>query len=133
MLVVSPRVWPRRSPRSRLGRVAYDEQLVDRIRDLVAGDPSISERRMFGGHAFLVHGHLAASASAHGALMLRVEPGRTESLLDPPLVRRFEMRGQELNGWLQIDAAAVSDEEALRGWVTRGLEYAGSLPPKTPA
>ena len=109
--------------------MAYDEELAERIRDVVAGEPGLSERRMFGGLAILIHGNLAASASGQGGILLRVDPDQTESLVEPPHVDRFEMRGRAMNGWLRVDQEAVPTEEALRMWVDRGVAYARSLPP----
>jgi hypothetical protein len=63
-------------------------------------------------------------------MLLRVEPAQTESLVDPPAVQRFQMRGREMDGWLRVDAEAVGSDEALRRWTAHGLAYARSLPPK---
>ncbi|GAA2152396.1 TfoX/Sxy family protein [Nocardioides koreensis] len=110
--------------------MAYDEELADRVRDLVEGEPGLSEKRMFGGLAFLVNGNMAVSASSQGGLLLRIEPTRTESLVDGQHVRRFEMRGREMDGWLRVDVAVLGTDEELRRWVDHGLAYARTLPPK---
>ena len=110
--------------------MAYDLELAARIRDLVPDEPGLTEKAMFGGLAFLVHGHLAVSASSQGGLLVRVDPSSTASLLDEPHVRRFEMRGREMDGWLRVDVEAVATEPDLRAWVERGLAHARSLPPK---
>jgi len=110
--------------------MAYDEELAHRIRSIVGDEPGVSERRMFGGLAFLVHGSMAVSASGQGGLLVRVDPAGTETLVAPPHVRRFEMRGREMDGWLRVDRAAVEADEELRRWVEIGLGYARSLPPR---
>lgn len=110
--------------------MTYDEDLADRLREVVAAEPGLTEQRMFGGLAFLLDGHLAVSASGRGGLLLRVDPAETESLLAPPHVGPFVMRGREMAGWLRVDAAAVGTDEELRRWVRRGVAYARSLPPK---
>lgn len=110
--------------------MAYDEELAARVRDVVAGEPGLSEKRMFGGLAFLVNGNMAVSASSQGGLLLRVDPGRTDALVDGRRVRRFEMRGRERDGWLRVDGQAVATDDELRRWVDLGLGYARSLPPK---
>jgi TfoX/Sxy family transcriptional regulator of competence genes len=110
--------------------MVYDEELAGLVRELVEGEPGLSERRMFGGLAFLINGNLAVSASGRGGLLLRVDPAQTETLVRDPAAHRFEMRGRELNGWLQIDAGTLSDERELADWVARGVAYARSLPPK---
>ena len=113
--------------------MAYDEELADRIRSLVDGEPGLSEKKMFGGLAFLVNGNMAVAASGQGGMLLRVDPTETESLLDEPLVRRFEMRGRRMDGWLRIEPAALAGDESLQAWVRRGVGYARGLPAKPAA
>ena len=110
--------------------MAYDEDLADRIRVALQHVDGVSEKKMFGGHAFLVGGHLAVSASGRGGLLLRCDPARTDSLVREPEVGRFEMRGKEMDGWLRVDASACSTDEQLAAWVAVGLAYASELPPK---
>ncbi|MDQ3484540.1 MAG: TfoX/Sxy family protein [Actinomycetota bacterium] len=110
--------------------MAYDDELAKRIRQVVSGERGMSEKRMFGGLAFLVHGKLAVSASSQGGLLLRVDPAQAESLVSDAHVRRFEMRGREMHGWLRVDPQAVETDEKLRRWVSHGVTYARSLAPK---
>jgi TfoX/Sxy family transcriptional regulator of competence genes len=110
--------------------VAYDVELADRIRVVVQAEPGLTERRMFGGLAFLIHGNMAVSASSQGGLLLRVDPTQAESLISEPSVRRFEMRGREMDGWLRVDAEAVETDDDLRDWTSQGVTYARSLRPK---
>ena len=110
--------------------MAYDEDLADRIRELIAAESGVTEQRMFGGLAFLVRGHMAVAASGQGGLMVRVAPEDTEALVAEPHARPFEMRGRELQGWLRVDAEGVGSEQQLEPWVRRGVAYARSLPPK---
>ncbi len=112
--------------------MAYDAELAGRIREIVQHEPGLTEKRMFGGLAFLVNGHMAASASGQGGMLLRVDPAQTESLVDAPHVQRFEMRGRAMDGWLRIAPEALTDGGELREWVTRGVAYARALPPKEP-
>jgi TfoX/Sxy family transcriptional regulator of competence genes len=107
--------------------VAYDEELAGRIRELVAGEPAVSEKKMFGGLAFLVGGNMAVAASGEGGLLVRVDPDESEALVESSNARPMEMRGRELTGWLRVDP---QDDGELRTWVERGLAFAGSLPPK---
>jgi len=109
--------------------MAYDEELAERVRELVQSTDGLSEKHMFGGLAFLVNGNMAVSASGQGGLLLRVDPAQTEELIDKPGVQRFEMRGREMNGWLRVDADTMTYDQ-LAAWVKRGLAYAQSLPPK---
>ena len=110
--------------------MAYDVELADRIREVVQAEAGLTERRMFGGLAFLVHGNMAVSASSKGGLLLRTDPDHTEALASEPHVHRFEMRGRMMEGWLRIDAAALETDAELRRWVNRGVSFARSLPPK---
>ena len=112
--------------------VAYDEKLADRIRAAVEGEPGLSEKRMFGGLAFLIDGKMAVSAGSGGALMLRVDPDQTDELVKSPAVERVEMRGREMNGWLRIDQQGLATEADLERWVSIGIAFTRSLPPKTP-
>lgn len=110
--------------------MAFDEILGDRIRARLDTVEGVTERRMFGGLAFLIGGNMAVVASGRGGLMVRVPPGGTAKLMAEPGAGPFEMRGRELKGWLRVDADAVDSEEALALWVDRGAAYAGSLPAK---
>jgi TfoX/Sxy family transcriptional regulator of competence genes len=111
--------------------MAYDEDLANRIRELIAGEPDVTEKKMFGGLAFLVGGNMAVAASGQGGLMLRCDPEETDALLAKPHARSFEMRGREMQGWLRIDDEGVRTKRQLEPWVRRGVAFARSLPPKS--
>jgi TfoX/Sxy family transcriptional regulator of competence genes len=110
--------------------VAYDEELADRIRELLAGERGVTEKRMFGGLAFLVDGKLSVSASGQGGLLVRVDPARTDRLVRGAHVQPFVMRGRPMDGWLRVDPAGVHTTRQLRTWVDRGVAYARTLPDK---
>lgn len=110
--------------------MAYDEKLAERIRELVSGEKGITEKKMFGGLAFLVGGHLAVSASGRGGMMLRVDPDESDALVARTKARVVEMRGREMPGWLRVEAEDVKTKRQLETWVRRGVGYARSLPPK---
>ena len=110
--------------------MAYDEQLAARIREAVDGEPGLSEKRMFGGLAFLVHGNMAVAASGQGGLMVRADPAEAEELTALPGVDRMVMRGRAMDGWLRVDTDVVAGDEALRRWIDVGLGAARALPPK---
>jgi TfoX/Sxy family transcriptional regulator of competence genes len=110
--------------------MAYDQLLAERLREHFEGQVGVTEKRMFGGIAFLVNGNMAISASGQGGLMVRVEPGRTEELIVDPQVRRVVMRGRELDGWLRVDAQAVQTADELLRWVNCGVNFARTLPSK---
>jgi TfoX N-terminal domain len=110
--------------------VAYDEDLANRIRELLATEPGVVEQRMFGGLAFLVGGHMSVSASGRGGLLLRCDPAQTDKLRAKPHAGPFEMRGRVMDGWLRVEPEGVASARQLERWVTRGVEFARSLPPK---
>ena len=110
--------------------MAYDEDLANRIRELVGADAEVTEKRMFGGLAFLAGGHMAVAASGQGGLLARVDPAQTDALLAKPHVEPMVMRGREMQGWLRVDDEGVRTKRQLEPWVRRGLTYARSLPPK---
>ncbi len=110
--------------------MAYDEDLANRVRELIAAQAGLTEMRMFGGLAFLIDGNMAVAVSGRGRLMVRVEPGETDALLAKPHAEPFEMRGREMKGWLRVDAEGVRTKRQLEPWVQRGVRYARSLPPK---
>jgi TfoX/Sxy family transcriptional regulator of competence genes len=111
--------------------MAYDEDLANRIRELIAGEPDVTEQKMFGGLAFLIGGHMSVAASGQGGLMLRCNPDETEALLQKPHAKPFEMRGREMQGWLRVDGDGVRTQPELERWVRVGVHYARSLPPKS--
>jgi TfoX/Sxy family transcriptional regulator of competence genes len=108
----------------------YDEDLANRIRELVAGEPDVTEQRMFGGLAFLVGGNMSVAASGQGGLIVRIDPEDTDALLAKLHARPFEMRGREMQGWLRVDPEGLRTKRQLALWVTRGVAYARSLPAK---
>jgi TfoX/Sxy family transcriptional regulator of competence genes len=109
--------------------MAYDEQLAARIRDLVADETGLTEKKMFGGLAFLVEGNMAVAASGQGGLLVRVDPAESAKLVETTPATAMEMRGRSMAGWLRLDSADVEDEE-LSAWVDRGVSFARSLPPR---
>lgn len=110
--------------------MAYDEELAARIRELVIGEPTLREQRMFGGLGFLVGGHMAVAASGEGGILVRVDPEESQALVDGTVATPMVMRGREMAGWLRVGANEVARNEELAVWVERGVAYARSLPPK---
>jgi hypothetical protein len=109
--------------------VAYDEELADRVRTLLVLEPDVVEKRMFGGIAFLIGGHIAAGVSSSGGLLMRCEHEDTDELLGMAHVEPFVMRGQAMRGWLWVGGQAVGEDDELKRWVESGVGYARSLPP----
>ena len=113
-----------------LGFVAYDEKLADRIRELIGDQPDVTEKKMFGGLAFLIRGNMAVAASGQGGALVRVDPDRSERLVTTTNARPMEMRGRQMQGWLRVDPQDVRTKRELAKWVNLGTTYARSLPPK---
>ncbi|HET9286693.1 MAG TPA: TfoX/Sxy family protein [Gaiella sp.] len=110
--------------------MAYDEELADRIRELVGVETDLTETKMFGGLAFLVGGNMAVAASGQGGILVRVDPVESEALVATTSARPMEMRGRQMRGWLRVDAEDVRTRRQLARWVELGTTYARSLPPK---
>jgi TfoX/Sxy family transcriptional regulator of competence genes len=115
--------------------VAYDEDLANRIREIVLTAPGVTEagvteKAMFGGLAFLIGGNMSVSASGQGGLLLRVDPDETDALLEEPHAQPAVMRGRLMRGWLRVDPEGLSTKPELERWVARGVAYARSLPSK---
>ena len=111
--------------------MAHDEQLAERIRDLVSHEAGVTEKRMFVGRAFLVDGNMAVAASGQGGLMVRVDPGESDALIaSSPSATRMVMGGREMSGWLRVQSADVEAGDELERWVRTGVGYARTLPPK---
>ena len=110
--------------------VAYDEEIADRIRELLPRGADVNEKKMFGGLAFLIGGTMAIAASGQGGLLVRADPAESDKLISTTNARPMEMRGREMRGWLRVNADEVGTKRQLARWVTIGTNYARSLPPK---
>jgi TfoX/Sxy family transcriptional regulator of competence genes len=110
--------------------MAYDEDLAYRIRELIAAERGVEEKRMFGGLAFLINGNMSVAASGRGGLMVRVPPDETAKLLTREHVEPMVMAGRETRGWLRVSNDGVKTKRQLQAWVSRGIDYAKSLPSK---
>ncbi|MBV9291810.1 MAG: TfoX/Sxy family protein [Frankiales bacterium] len=110
--------------------MAYDEDLADRIREMLSGR-SVTEKKMFGGLAFLIGGNMSVAASGQGGLLVRVAPEESDALLNEPGAAEFAMSGRgPMKGWLRVGPEVLDDDDTLRAWVDRGVGYASSLPAK---
>jgi TfoX N-terminal domain len=111
-------------------RVPYDEELADRIRELIGSESGLTEQKMFGGLAFLIGGNMAIAASGQGGALVRVDPAQSDTLVAATNARLMEMRGRQMQGWLRVDAKDVRTRRQLARWVELGTAYARSLPAK---
>jgi TfoX/Sxy family transcriptional regulator of competence genes len=110
--------------------VSYDEELADRIRELVVSESDLTEKTMFGGLAFLIGGNMAVAASGQGGVLVRVDPARSDTLVATTNARLMEMRGRSMQGWLRVDQEDLRTKRELAKWVQLGTTYARSLPAK---
>lgn len=113
--------------------MAYDLELAERVRELVAAEVGMTEQRMFGGLGFLINGNMSVAAGSGGGLLVRVDPDEGDALVDDVSVTPMVMRGREMTGWLRVGADAVQSDRQLKEWVARGVGYARSLPAKSSA
>jgi len=110
--------------------MAYDADLANRIRELIGAEPDLTEKKMFGGLAFLIGGNMSVAASGQGGLMVRCDREQTDELVAKPHALPFEMRGRAMDGWLRVDDEGVKTKRQLEPWVRCGVAYARSLPSK---
>jgi TfoX/Sxy family transcriptional regulator of competence genes len=110
--------------------VAYDEELATRLRALLGERAGLTEKKMFGGLAFLLDGNMAIAASGQGGILVRVDPEECPELVATTPAEPMEMRGRRMDGWLRVESSDVADDGTLGEWVERGAAYAASLPPK---
>jgi TfoX/Sxy family transcriptional regulator of competence genes len=113
--------------------MSYDEKLADRIRRALGPRDDIQERKMFGGLAFLIRGHMAISASGQGGVLVHVDPARTDELIATTAATIAVMQGREMPGWLRVGADHLATDADLSPWVEIGIGHARSLPPKKAA
>lgn len=109
--------------------MAYDEGLAQRVRERMAGEPGLSEKKMFGGIGFMIHGNMACGVSGD-ALMLRVGKEGHDAARALPHTREFDVTGRPMRGWITVEPAGLADDGALAAWVQRGIDVARALPPK---
>jgi TfoX/Sxy family transcriptional regulator of competence genes len=110
--------------------MAYDSELADRIRFLIGTGPGLTEKKMFGGLAFLIDGNMAISASGQGGALVRVDPADADALVAAANATPAVMGGRTMQGWLRVSSQNLEADEQLTGWVNRAVGYARSLPSK---
>ncbi len=110
--------------------MAYDENLVNRLRELLADEDAITEKKMFGGVAFLLHGNMSVSASRNGGLLVRIDPADTHASLARPHVALMKMGGRTMDGWITVAPEGLRTKRELAAWVRQSLTFARTLPPK---
>jgi TfoX/Sxy family transcriptional regulator of competence genes len=109
--------------------MAYDEALAERVRAALASEPAITEQKMFGGIGFMLRGNLCCGV-LKDRLLVRVGPEGHDTAVAQPGVEPMVMGGRSSRGFVVVDQNVLDTESTLAEWVRRGLEFAGSLPPK---
>jgi TfoX/Sxy family transcriptional regulator of competence genes len=109
--------------------MAFDEQLAGRIRTHLGKRPGLSEKKMFGGIAFLMKGNMCCGVH-RDALIVRLDPADTDRALAEPHTRVFDLTGRPMKGWILVDSKGLATAAQLGTWVDRAAKYAGSLPAK---
>jgi hypothetical protein len=110
--------------------MAYDEDLANRLRELLADEDAITEKKMFGGLAFLLRGHMSVSASRNGGLLARIDPDDTDAALARPHVALMQMGGRTMDGWITVAPEGLKTKRELATWVNRSVAFVKTLPPK---
>ena len=109
--------------------MAFDEELASRVRDVLAPRPELSERKMFGGIAFMIGGNMAVGV-IEDDLMVRLDPADAERALTEANTRPMDFTGRPMKGMVFVDSAGTADDEGLASWVDAGADFAASLPAK---
>ena len=109
--------------------MAYDEDLAQRMRQALAVIPDIDEKKMFGGIGFMLNGNMACGVNKDD-LIVRVGPEAYKNTLTEPHTKEFDMTGRPMTGWVVVKPEGYETDEALKGWVQRGVDFALTLPPK---
>jgi TfoX/Sxy family transcriptional regulator of competence genes len=111
--------------------MAYDEQLAERVRDLVAPRDGVTEKKMFGGIGWMLNGNMAVGVMSKGGLLVRIDPDETDAVLREPGVSTFGREGAKpMKGMVIVDADTIEDDATLADWVDRGAARASAMPPK---
>ncbi|HEY1778810.1 MAG TPA: TfoX/Sxy family protein [Solirubrobacteraceae bacterium] len=110
--------------------MAYDGDLANRLRELLAQEEAITERKMFGGLAFLLGGHMSVSASGRGGLLARIDPAETDAALALPHTTLMHVGARAMEGWIRVAPEGIATKRELAKWVKRSLAYVRKLPPK---
>ncbi len=107
----------------------FDEQLAERVRDLLFARQEVTERKMFGGIAFMLSGNMACGV-INDDLMIRLDAEDAERALGEDHTRPMDFTGKPMKGFLYVSTAGTDDDEGLAGWVEMAVDHAASLPPK---
>ena len=109
--------------------MAFDEPLAHRIRECLSRRKNVEPRKMFGGMGFLLNGNMLVGVWKN-SLIVRVGPDRYEEALLEPYVKKFNVTGRPMKGWVMVEPAGIAEDERSDQWVQRALQFVGTLPAK---
>ncbi len=109
--------------------MAYDKKLAQRVRNLLHEEPGYSEKKMFGGVCYLLHGNMACGI-IEGDLIVRIGPKGYQSALKLPHTRKLDITGRDMKGWVMVSRQGHDSNQNLAQWVKKGMEFSRTLPPK---
>jgi TfoX/Sxy family transcriptional regulator of competence genes len=109
--------------------MSFDDTLAGRVRQLLAKRKNLAEKKMFGGLAFLLNGHMCCAVRKQ-ELLIRLDFDEMDGALAEPHTCEFYHRGRPMKGWILVESSGLEDEDVLAGWVRKGVDFAASLPAK---
>lgn len=109
--------------------MAYDKDFAYQLRAMIGNRPGLTEKKMFGGVAYMINGNMAVGISGSD-LIVRFGADRQAEIAQKPHTHPFDMTGRAMKGWIMVEAAGYEQEQDLRNWIELGLGYASSLPAK---
>ena len=110
--------------------MAYNEEIAFRVRKLLQKRNDITEKKMFGGHSFLLSGNMCCGV-LNDDLVLRVDPKRHKYILEKPHTRPMDFTGKPLSGFVYVDTGGYTDNNELMQWINISIDYVSSLPKKS--
>jgi len=109
--------------------MTYSESLALRIRQALAGRRGITEKKMFGGVGFLLHGNMCVGIW-HSSLIARLGPDEGAAALEEPHVAPFDITGRPMKGWIMVEPDGIDTDDQLAGWIRRSIDFVSTLPKK---
>lgn len=110
--------------------MSFDEELAERLRGLLAVEDGVVEKKMFGGVAFMLGGHLTIAASGQGGILVRIDPDSGEAALARPFTEPMVMKGRELAGWIRVQPEGYDADDEVQHWVDEAVAFVRTLPPQ---
>jgi TfoX/Sxy family transcriptional regulator of competence genes len=109
--------------------MAFSEALAERIRQALARKQGITEKKMFGGIGFLLHGNMLVGVWKQ-SMVVRLDPDDYDDALKEPFVKEFDITGRPMKGWILVEAGGIQAEDQLKDWIGRAIKVVGKLAAK---